>query len=306
MRLKASLLNLFFPNRCPGCGKVLTAAETMCTECGEHTLIGQDDYCHFCGKESCVCKYHKRTFDRVVVACRYADEARRAVLAMKDSKNTNFAYFSAELLANRVRHGEYYGTFDCVMPVPMHPSKIRMRGYNQAALLGREVARLLDIPYREDVLTKERGGTEQHTLGGREREKNVESFGIRDVSLTGMRVLLCDDVLTTGATLNRCAALLKEKGAAFVVAAAATSTPPKDKDPDEVEHFLHGAAKSPGDGGKPLAHDEAEDFTNRAETDFTEELDELVDEVETENFTSKEGTEHFHGKESAPGKEEIL
>ena len=116
------------------------------------------------------------------------------------------------------------------MPVPVHPSRLRQRGYNQAALIGKEIARLMDLPYREDVLCKGRSKVEQHRLSAEERARNVDSFFIRECSLDGMHILLCDDVLTTGNTMHRCAALLKERGAAAVIAAAAASTAPKQKE----------------------------------------------------------------------------
>ena len=228
MQIRNNLLNLFFPNRCPGCNKILTASEDLCETCSEHTLLTHDSYCQRCGKEACICKRAVFAYDRAVVCCRYADEAAAAVVRMKTSENTNFAHFAARILAERIRFSLNFGTFDCVMPVPMHPSHQRERGYNQAALIGREIARLLSLPYREDVLYKEKSVVSQHSLGAKDRKKNVAGFGIRDIRLDGLRILLCDDVLTTGATLDRCAALLKQNGAAAVVAAAAASTPPKD------------------------------------------------------------------------------
>lgn len=234
------LLNFFYPNRCPACGCLIGAHELLCETCGDALLLGQDDYCHRCGKILCVCKYRTFAFDRAVVCSAYRDNTIPAVIRLKKSENTNFAVYAAQILAGRLEFGRaYYKQIDCVMHVPMHRAKQRVRGYNQAALIGKEIARLMNIPYREDVLLKRRSKAEQHTLNAEERARNVDSFDIRSCDLTGMRILLCDDVLTTGNTMHRCAMLLKEHGASAVIAAAAaTSVSKKEKqrlhsEPDE-------------------------------------------------------------------------
>ena len=234
-RTVRKILNFLYPNACPLCGEFLLPEELLCEECAEKMLISQDNYCHNCGKAFCICEEKKLFYERAVIACRYSKDTRRAVIAMKKAVNTNFAYFSAEILAKRLQHGSYYEIqkTDFVMPVPMHRKKQRMRGYNQAALIARHLAELLQIPYREDVLYKMQDSVEQHSLhSAKERAENVGAFQARAVSLDGKRILLCDDVLTTGSTLNRCAELLKQCGAESVTIASASMTisEPKEKE----------------------------------------------------------------------------
>lgn len=228
-QMTRKLLNFFYPNTCPKCSAFLLPEELLCDSCAEKILLEQDAYCHHCGKVNCACQHKTFAYDKAVVACRYDSETAPAVIRLKMSKNTNFAYFSARILAERLKHGTYYQleTISCVMPVPMHISKQRKRGYNQAALIAKELAALLHLPYREDVLFKERSEIAQHTLSAEARMQNVSSFGIHDISLEQQCILLCDDVLTTGSTMNRCAELLKSKQASTVIAAAASSTTPK-------------------------------------------------------------------------------
>ncbi len=229
MRWTSSLLNFFYPNRCPACGCLISAHELVCADCEDTLLLEQDAYCHDCGKVACICKRGTNSYDKAVICSAYRDHTVPAIVRLKKSENTNFAVYAAQILASRLEYGvSYYKKIDCVMPVPMHKSKQRMRGYNQASLIGKEIARLMDIPFREDVLTKDRSGAEQHTMkSAAERAGNVSGFGICECSLAGMRILLCDDVLTTGSTMSRCASLLKEKGASAVIAAAAATTVPK-------------------------------------------------------------------------------
>ena len=228
-QITQKVLNLFYPNVCPKCNAFLLPEELLCDSCAEKILLEQDAYCHQCGKINCLCQHRTFAYDKAVVACRYDSETAPAVINLKMSKNTNFAYFSARILAERLKHGSYYRleTISCVMPVPMHISKQRRRGYNQAALIAKELAELLHLPYREDALFKKRSDIAQHTLSAEKRAQNVASFQIHDVSLEHQCILLCDDVLTTGSTMNRCAELLKSKQASAVVAAAASSTVPK-------------------------------------------------------------------------------
>ncbi len=235
MKWTDCLREILWPNRCPGCGKVILPQELLCEPCGEKVLLGHDAYCHACGKVSCLCEKRHPAYDKAVVSCRYADEGAAAIIRMKRSENTNIAYFSARILAERLRFSPEYGSFDCVMPVPMHRSKQQQRGYNQASLIAAELGRLLGLPLREDVLYKEKSRYEQHNLNAGQRYENVRSFGIRDIRLDGMRILLCDDVLTTGATMDRCAALLKQNGAAFVTAAAAAATVPPPQAPTQTQ-----------------------------------------------------------------------
>ena len=221
------LLNILWPNRCPGCNAFLTASEMVCPACAEDMLLGQDAYCHVCGKVACRCGRARYAFDRAVVSCAYAGATIPAVYQLKDSHNTNLTHFAAQILAERVKISPTYGVPDCVMPVPMHPSRRRRRGYDQASLIAKDLAARLGLPFRDDVLYRDKPGAVQHLLKSpAERAANVLSFGIRDIPLDGLRVLLVDDVLTTGSTMSRCASLLKQNGAVWVVAAAAATTVP--------------------------------------------------------------------------------
>ena len=229
MNLKKYLLNFLFPNRCPVCNAVLSADELLCEPCAEKVLLDFECFCHVCGKVRCICNERTLSYDKAVVCSAYADETIPAIIHMKESRNTNFAVFSGQIMAERLKNSLLYRSdYDCVMPVPMHPSKQRKRGYNQAGLIAKAMAEVLDVPYREDVLYKNASRYAQHQLNAEQRLLNVFSFGIHDISVSGLHILLCDDVLTTGSTLSRCAELLKAKGAESVTVASASTTPPKN------------------------------------------------------------------------------
>jgi ComF family protein len=108
------------------------------------------------------------------------------------------------------QHGE---PIDVVVPVPLHAARLRERGYNQAALLAREMARRVGLVVDEQVLLRRRATASQVKLNADQRKENVRAaFCCSSDALAGKRVLLIDDVCTTGATLEACAIALREGG----------------------------------------------------------------------------------------------
>lgn len=106
---------------------------------------------------------------------------------------------------------------DAIVPVPLHPSRLRERGYNQSALLARHLAAAAHVPVLEDGLVRTRATAAQMTLGAAERRTNVQgAFECVDNRLAGLRIALVDDVCTTGATLEACGAALFQVGATAV------------------------------------------------------------------------------------------
>ena len=104
--------------------------------------------------------------------------------------------------------------FDYIVPVPMHPRKKRQRGYNQSELIARQLGEFLNMEVRTDILKKTRYTRPQSKLKRNDRLHNLEgAFSVSpDVFVEGKRILLVDDVLTTGTTINTCAKILKDKG----------------------------------------------------------------------------------------------
>lgn len=103
---------------------------------------------------------------------------------------------------------------DVVVPVPLHAARLRERGYNQAALLAREMARRVGLAVDERTLVRQRATASQVKLNAKQRKENVrDAFCCSSNALAGKQVLLVDDVCTTGATLEACAVALREGGA---------------------------------------------------------------------------------------------
>jgi ComF family protein len=104
---------------------------------------------------------------------------------------------------------------DLIVPVPLHPKRLRWRGFNQSVLLAREVSRAYDLPMNPFILVREKETSPQTQLSEEERRKNVRrAFSVRSAeSLDGKAVLLVDDVYTSGATVNECSRILVQSGA---------------------------------------------------------------------------------------------
>ncbi|HEX9911635.1 MAG TPA: ComF family protein [candidate division Zixibacteria bacterium] len=111
--------------------------------------------------------------------------------------------------------------YDYLLPVPLHRSKERERGYNQSKILAEEISELTFLPLLDKVLMRKKNTRDQTNLNAEERERNVRgAFIVRDkLVLKGKRIILVDDVMTTGATLKECSRVLKEAGVKEVAGA---------------------------------------------------------------------------------------
>ncbi|MBE0480641.1 MAG: ComF family protein [Dehalococcoidia bacterium] len=116
------------------------------------------------------------------------------------------------LLAEFLKSGPAY--YEIIVPVPLHPRRMRQRGYNQAALLAREAAKATGLPVMEDLLRRVKDTAAQaRSASAAERRRNVRNAFECPRQLDGDSILLIDDVCTTGATLDSCASALKKAGA---------------------------------------------------------------------------------------------
>lgn len=209
-----ALADLFYPQWCVACDD--RASDVLCRSCVEALPLTGRPACGRCGLptafETSVCEECKNVdfaFDRARAPLRYEGVGKKLVHALKYR-----AYFpvvekvAAPLISEAVR-GE--ARFDAVVPVPLHRSRLRKRGFNQAEKLARGVAGRIGAPL-SDTLQAARSTRDQVELSAAERRANVaDAFAAGD-RVKG-KVLLVDDVFTTGATTSACAAALLEAGA---------------------------------------------------------------------------------------------
>jgi ComF family protein len=153
----------------------------------------------------------------------YGGPLEKAVLRLKRVPDRRLARFLARLLAERLAEAGVSGAWDAIVPVPLHPVRLRERGFNQAEILARELAGLLGSPMRADLCHRVRETPLQSVLARPERLTNVAGafHALPGGPAPGGRVLVVDDVLTTGATAGEVARALRAAGAGEVWCCAA-------------------------------------------------------------------------------------
>jgi len=170
------------------------------------------------GERCAACLARPRVFDRCRAACLYDEHSRDLILKLKHADRTDLSSLFARWLSRAA--ADLVQDCDAVVPVPLHPLRLLARRYNQAAEIARPLARLGGRRYLPDVLVRTRRTQTQGGKSGRGRRMNVKSaFAVppgRLRQVEGRRILLVDDVLTTGATAEACAKALKAAGAARV------------------------------------------------------------------------------------------
>lgn len=164
------------------------------------------------------CLAKPRAFDAARAACLYDETSRDPILKLKHADRLDLAPMLSRWLSRAAR--ELIDEADAIAPVPLHPLRLLGRRYNQAAEIARPLARLTGTPYLPDALVRRRATATQAGKSGSGRRRNVAAaFEVpagRRKQVEGLRILLVDDVLTTGATAEGCARALKAAGAARV------------------------------------------------------------------------------------------
>ncbi|MBE6835316.1 MAG: ComF family protein [Ruminococcaceae bacterium] len=226
-KLKKLLINAFFPERCELCGKVIYPYLQICDECENGSFYIRNEICHFCGveKEYCVCKKKKNSYSGICAPFYYEGGAKKAILNLKFRKKTQYAKNLAGYMAECVEKNYPDVSFDYITFVPMTKRQIKERGFNQSELFAEGLYDLLLVPVKS-CLVKVFETKQQHTLKESLRKGNVlGAFDVdKSVDLEGKTILLCDDIQTTGSTLNECAKMLKLAGAKEVYCVTAAIT----------------------------------------------------------------------------------
>jgi ComF family protein len=225
----ASLLDILYPRTCAACGgPVGPDFHHVCWDCLSEVLYVRPPYCVLCGDPvegrvdhafTCFnCSSANPHFDRARSAARYHGVLQELLREFKYRDALWLRRDLTQLLEScATAHYDVGGDIDAVAFVPLYPARRRERGYNQAEVLAGALARRLRKPLLSHCLMRVRATRTQTNLTAWERATNVRgAFRARRRRLEGRGILLVDDVMTTGATVNECARALKESGAARV------------------------------------------------------------------------------------------
>ncbi|HEY1720711.1 MAG TPA: ComF family protein [Magnetospirillaceae bacterium] len=219
-------VDAFLPGRCLRCGAIVGETGALCTACWEGMSFITAPQCDTCGQPfevdlagsslCAACMADPPGYNRARAVFRYDDASRALILRFKHGDRTAAAPHFARWMA---RAGStLLADADVIVPVPLHPWRLWRRRYNQAAMLASAIARQADKTCVPDALARVRATPSQGTLGRGQRRRNVKgAFRLRrPEAIDGKAVVLIDDVLTSGATVEECVRVMHRGGATQV------------------------------------------------------------------------------------------
>ena len=227
MNLKTGLLDLLFPPLCMSCHEPVGSGQGFCAACWGQITFLDGPLCDCCGvpfgfdageaMQCAACLAKPPDYDRARAIFVYDEHSRAPILALKHTDRLELVPGFVQWLARSGR--SMLGNSDLIVPVPLHSFRLWRRRYNQAAELARALARQTAKPVALSALTRSRPTRSQGEMASaKARRRNVlGAFRVNQpAQVSGRRILLVDDVLTTGATVEACARALKRAGAARV------------------------------------------------------------------------------------------
>jgi ComF family protein len=220
------IINALFPPACPVCGrpapfkngirqkmcencvgKLAYIKSPRCMKCGKEITDNLKEYCYDCCKST-----HRYSQGTAVFA--YTDGIKQSIYRYKYKNRREYAMFYAQEISKTCKDTIKMWAPDAIIPIPLHFAKLKKRGFNQAELIAVRLGELLDIPVLTESLIRVRKTTPMKELSDVERRKNVENaFNINENSVKYKKIMLVDDIYTTGATIDACADILIEHGA---------------------------------------------------------------------------------------------
>lgn len=214
-----NFFDFIFPKKCVSCGRF---GSYICRECFSKIEFIEKPVCASCGRQAvggrthpgCVTRY---TLDGLVTACRYRGAIRAAIVKIKYRWIYNISSLLVDLVADSLwRYDLPDGVI--LVPIPLHTSRKRWRGFNQAELLAVELAKRFKVKINTNLINRVINTKTQVGLSRDERKKNIKgAFEVsRESKVKGKRFILVDDVFTTGATMSEACRVLKANGAKSV------------------------------------------------------------------------------------------
>lgn len=217
------LLDWFFPRRCVFCDDLLKSGEKYlcrkcrvrmpspiqeprCKRCGKPLVVNEQEYCYDCLE-------YEQKYDRGIGIFTYQDPMKQALMRLKFKGRKEYGEFLGRLMC--IYGEEFIKQIrpQVILPVPVHRKKLRARGYNQAEVLARVISSGFSIPIRTDLVLRKKFTKAQKELNRKERKKNLEqAFCVKPEAGLYKKVLLVDDIYTTGSTINAIAGKLKQEG----------------------------------------------------------------------------------------------
>ena len=220
IKIFGKVIDLLFPPRCPICHEINNCkASRICGICKDKIPYIKEARCKKCGKEviSCEAEYcydclsRKHYFDEGLSLFKHDKSIRNSIYKFKYDNKREYADFYADEIVKAFRRNIMYWDAEVLVPVPLYNAKKLKRGFNQAEVLAKKIGKATNIKMDPDLLIRSKETISQKELSKKERSKNLEdAFKLRDKVVQYKKVILIDDIYTTGATLDSCAKVLKE------------------------------------------------------------------------------------------------
>lgn len=222
--IKDQMLNMLYPRRCPVCDGILRVQNSLiCPACRNVLRMVPVSRCMRCGrpvdaeKEFCRdCEKRRRSFTEGRGIFLYDSRMKSSMMKYKYHGRREYGRYYAAAMSFCAREDILRWKPDVIVPVPLHPSKERRRGFNQAAYLAERIGGCFHIPVAPGILKKTGRTKSQKKLDAAARRRNLRDAFTVTEGVNGLRILLIDDVYTTGSTVEAAAEKLLEKGAAEV------------------------------------------------------------------------------------------
>jgi len=225
-RTYKNLLEFIWPRFCINCKKKLQINQAIfCKDCINRINYIHFPYCNICGdpvdgdvRQSYTCHYcnHRRPhFSMARSAIRFDAIAKKAIYELKYNKETYVGKNLAELAVQTVEQEYKNVIFDYITYIPLHKRRVRQRTFNQSKVIAQYIAKMLQVNMAPDLLIRSKYTNTQTLLNFQQRKKNISgAFKATNIpKLENKTILLVDDVMTTGATVNECSKTLKKAGA---------------------------------------------------------------------------------------------
>lgn len=219
------LVNLLFPLRCPVCDGIVPSGDgKICRTCRRKIQYVLEPRCQKCGRQlsddakffCTACERMQHIFDRGIALYDY-QSMKRSIYRFKYKKRCEYAAFYAEEIYSRLKNEILRMDADAIIPVPLHKTRQKNRGYNQAELIAVHLSRLTGIPVKNDLVKRIRNTVPQKQLDVSGRQNNLKkAFNIKPNVVKLNKAILIDDIYTTGSTLDAVAKELKCRGVGTV------------------------------------------------------------------------------------------
>ncbi len=215
---------MLYPTRCPGCDEILyqkdvttgfcgkceqqiiRVTEPSCIKCGKPIQHSQEEYCYDCKK-----KHHYFVQNKAVFV--YRGPMKEAMYRLKYANRRCYAKILSREIYDKYKDWMIQNHIQAIIPIPMYLPKQRRRGYNQAAILAKELSKYAKLPSYSNLVYRVKNSTPQKELNDVERKNNLKNaFKIRKSEVKLKKILLIDDIYTTGSTMDAVSKVLLDGG----------------------------------------------------------------------------------------------